>query len=180
MNRLVVQTKKVVKTMPIGEQASAQVPASSDYYSFNSILNRCVYEIVLRVPQADNTLVNLNVLLVKMGLVECTDMRIYDGEGLITLLRPGAPLVSATIHANKQTKALIHYTHNCKPTAAANQQLERSIQELRLRQKIYIERPSNSVLCRVTYVESPSEIWVLDCVDDDYWYHHFQAQFTRK
>lgn len=120
------------------------------------IVNQAIYEIVLRC-QVGSRLINLNVMLTKFGMAECTDMSIYDGE-----VDQSVPTVSQfdKIWANKMVET----------------RLEKELKEIMTYpNKIIKGRPKDTVLCKVTNTSSPYEIWVQDIVDANETYDQFQT-----
>ena len=134
----------------------------------------------------DNSLTNINVMLTKMGLADCTDKAIYDGEGtamtttkstsnLVVLDNP-KPSVQVNVPKNAVSRYFQQMLNNSEEA-----KLERDVRSvLGQPNKKLNQRPANSVMCCVTEAISPSEIWVQDIVDADRWYQWFQDELFKK
>lgn len=150
-----------------------------------SIVNRRTYEIVLRLNAGNNNLTNINVMLTKVGLADCIDKGIYDGEGTamttaksttnLVVFDTPQPSVKVTMPKNAQSRL---FQTSLKKTEEAK--LERDVRSVLSQSKTLNERPANSVMCRVTMAISPSEIWLQDSVDAERWYQWFQEELAKK
>lgn len=131
-------------------------------------------------------LTNINVMLIKMGLADCTEKGIYDGEGtamtttkstsnLVVFDQP-QPQVNISMPKNAVSR---HFQQSQKKPETVK--LERDVRSvLGQPNKTLNHRPANSVMCRVTAAISPSEIWLQDTVDADKWYQWFQIELSKK
>lgn len=182
----------------------------------NSMINRKTYEIIMRFP-IEKKLTNINVLLTKMGLAECTaeaGTSIYDGEDImtaaasaVTSLKKSAADVTVTGVSGKQTATVVVKKSpssvsgaESAAAAAANSskspamalhhcqvrtreqlsfKLEKDVGDIiNQPKKTLKQRPSNSLVCKVTCAISPGEIWLQDVVDAQEWYQKFQNELA--
>lgn len=134
----------------------------------------------MRVPM-DNRLTNINVMLTKMGLAECVDKAIYDGEGTAESAAPivlDRPLIAPNPAVPKAAMSRYALQQHAAPEQI---KLLRDVcSVLGQPNKAHSERPHSSVVCRVTCALSPYEIWLQDIVDVDAWYQRFQNELAEK
>lgn len=168
----------------------------------------------MRFP-IEKKLTNINVLLTKMGLAECTaeaDTSIYDGEDImtaaasvVTSLKKTAADVAVTGVSGKQTATVVVKKSPSSVSgaegaaaAAANSSKSPALHHCQVRTREHLsfklekdvgdiinqpkktlkQRPSNSLVCKVTCAISPDEIWLQDVVDAQEWYQKFQNELA--
>lgn len=156
-------------------------------------LDRTVYEVVLRVPEefeVDNKkytkITNINVMLVKMGFAECTNMAIFDGE---TDTLP----VELNMEDEEQQRVGkngddLDFTPR-KTKRAANYAAQQTYNRLnveidnmigKVETKLIHTKPGRCVMCRVTCASSPAEIWFQDVVESKEFYPDWQEKLKEK
>jgi hypothetical protein len=121
---------------------------------------------VIRYP-IEGKLTNFNIYVTKLGLAKITNHAVYEGETIEPEAKP----------------ASVNETHMIRKQAGATQ-LQKEVAKLcrELPNKILKRSPATKVMCKVTNVVSPDEMWVQDVVDakEGGYYQEFQQELSKK
>ncbi len=125
-----------------------------------------IYDVVIRYP-IEGKLTNFNIYVTKLGLAKITNHAVYEGETIEPEAKP----------------ASVNETHMIRKQAGATK-LQKEVAKLcrELPNKILKRSPATKVMCKVTNVVSPDEMWVQDVVDakEGGYYQEFQRELSKK
>ncbi len=126
--------------------------------------NKQIHDVVIRCI-VDGKLTNLNVMLTKLGLAECVNMAIFDGE------KSESP---KPVEKLNEVKML--------PSRVQPSEMDKEVKKLTelCPNKLITDKPKNMVMCKVTNAVSPNEIWLIDIVDSSQCYEAFQQLLAKK